>query len=118
MKKEKAAVQQMNREAAQRYLADISRGLSQEQVQERIDGGWTNKMVTAESETVGQIVKGKPSNLLQLDFCHTRNSGYCGRLFSQSDLPAGSRRQPVYRYPSGNPFMSRKSWLARPAWPS
>ena len=41
MKKEKAAVQQMNREAAQRYLADISRGLSQEQVQERIDGGWT-----------------------------------------------------------------------------
>lgn len=31
----------MNREAAQRYLADISRGLSQEQVQERIDGGWT-----------------------------------------------------------------------------
>ena len=61
MKKEKAAVQQMNREAAQRYLADISRGLSQEQVQERIDGGWTNKMVTAESKTVGQIVK---SNLL------------------------------------------------------
>ena len=51
----------MNREAAQRYLADISRGLSQEQVQERIDGGWTNKMVTAESKTVGQIVK---SNLL------------------------------------------------------
>ena len=61
MKKEKAAVQQMNREAAQRYLADISRGLSQEQVQERIDGDWTNKMVTAESKTVGQIVK---SNLL------------------------------------------------------
>ena len=54
-------MQQMNREAAQRYLADISRGLSQEQVQERIDGGWTNKMVTAESKTVGQIVK---SNLL------------------------------------------------------
>ena len=61
MKKEKAAVQQMNREAAQRYLADISRGLSQEQVQERIDGGWTNETVTAESKTVGQIVK---SNLL------------------------------------------------------
>ena len=51
----------MNREAAQRYLADISRGLSQEQVQERIDGGWTNETVTAESKTVGQIVK---SNLL------------------------------------------------------
>ena len=61
MKKEKAAVQQMNRKAAQRYLTDISGGLSQEQVQERIDGGWTNKMVTAESKTVGQIVK---SNLL------------------------------------------------------
>ena len=54
-------MQQMNREAAQRYLADISSGLSQEQVQERIDGGWTNKIVTAESKTVGQIVK---SNLL------------------------------------------------------
>ena len=61
MKKEKAAVQQMNRKAAQRYLTDISGGLSEEQVQERIDGGWTNKMVTAESKTVGQIVK---SNLL------------------------------------------------------
>ena len=54
-------MQQMNRKAVQRYLTDISGGLSQEQVQERIDGGWTNKMVTAESKTVGQIVK---SNLL------------------------------------------------------
>ena len=61
MKKEKAAVQQMDQAPAQRYLADISRGLSQEQVQERIDGGWTNETVTAESKTVGQIVK---SNLL------------------------------------------------------
>ena len=61
MKKEKAAEQQRNREPPQRYLADISRGLSQEQVQERIDGGWTNETVTAESKTVGQIVK---SNLL------------------------------------------------------
>ena len=42
MKKEKAAVQQMNREAVQRYQADISSGLSQEQVQERIDSGWTH----------------------------------------------------------------------------
>ena len=68
MKKEKAAVQQMNREAAQRYLADISRGLSQEQVQERIDGGWTNKMVTAESKTVGQIVKGNLLTYFNLIF--------------------------------------------------
>lgn len=58
MKKEKAAAQQMNREPAQRYQADISSGLSQEQVQERIDSGWTNEMVTEESKTVGQIIKG------------------------------------------------------------
>ena len=51
----------MEQVPAQRYQADIANGLSQEQVQERIDGGWTNKMVTAESKTVGQIVK---SNLL------------------------------------------------------
>ena len=61
-------MQQMNREAAQRYLADISRGLSQEQVQERIDGGWTNKMVTAESKTVGQIVKGNLLTYFNLIF--------------------------------------------------
>ena len=61
MKKEKAVPQQMEQVPAQRYQADIANGLSQEQVQERIDGGWTNKMVTAESKTVGQIVK---SNLL------------------------------------------------------
>ena len=51
----------MEQVPAQRYLADIASGLTQEQVQERIDGGWTNKTVTAESKTVGQIVK---SNLL------------------------------------------------------
>ena len=51
----------MEQVPAQRYQADIANGLSQEQVQERIDGGWTNKTVTAESKTVGQIVK---SNLL------------------------------------------------------
>ena len=61
MKKEKAVPQQMEQVPAQRYQADIANGLSQEQVQERIDGGWTNKTVTAESKTVGQIVK---SNLL------------------------------------------------------
>ena len=61
MKKEKAAAQQMEQVPAQRYQADIANGLSQEQVQERIDGGWTNETVTAESKTVGQIVK---SNLL------------------------------------------------------
>lgn len=51
----------MEQVPAQRYQADIANGLSQEQVQERIDGGWTNETVTAESKTVGQIVK---SNLL------------------------------------------------------
>lgn len=51
----------MGQVPAQRYQADIANGLSQEQVQERIDGGWTNETVTAESKTVGQIVK---SNLL------------------------------------------------------
>ena len=82
MKKEKAAVQQMNREAAQRYLADISRGLSQEQVQERIDGGWTNKTVTAESKTVGQIVKGNLLTYFNLIFF----------LFSILVIAAGSFR--------------------------
>ena len=48
----------MEQVPARRYQADIANGLSQEQVQERIDGGWTNKTVTAESKTVGQIVKG------------------------------------------------------------
>ena len=47
MKKEKAVPQQMEQVPAQRYQADIANGLSQEQVQERIDGGWTNKTVTA-----------------------------------------------------------------------
>ena len=54
-------MQQMDQAPAQRYQADIANGLSREQVQERIDGGWTNETVTAESKTVGQIVK---SNLL------------------------------------------------------
>ena len=68
MKKEKAAAQQMNREAAQRYQADISSGLSQEQVQERIDSGWTNEMVTEESKTVGQIIKGNLLTYFNLIF--------------------------------------------------
>ena len=68
MKKEKAAEQQRNREPPQRYRAEISRGLSQEQVQERIDGGWTNKTVTAESKTVGQIVKGNLLTYFNLIF--------------------------------------------------
>lgn len=51
----------MEQVPAHRYQADIANGLSQEQIQERIDGGWTNETVTAESKTVGQIVK---SNLL------------------------------------------------------
>lgn len=58
----------MNREAAQRYQADISRGLSQEQVQERIDSGWTNEMVTEESKTVGQIIKGNLLTYFNLIF--------------------------------------------------
>lgn len=68
MKKEKAAAQQMNREAAQRYQADISSGLSQEQVQERIDSGWTNEMVTEGSKTVGQIIKGNLLTYFNLIF--------------------------------------------------
>ena len=58
----------MNREVAQRYQADISRGLSQEQVQERIDSGWTNEMVTEESKTVGQIIKGNLLTYFNLIF--------------------------------------------------
>ena len=58
----------MNREAAQRYQADISSGLSQEQVQERIDSGWTNEMVTEESKTVGRIIKGNLLTYFNLIF--------------------------------------------------
>ena len=58
----------MDHAPAQRYQADIANGLSQEQVQERIDGGWTNKMVTAESKTVGQIVKGNLLTYFNLIF--------------------------------------------------
>lgn len=68
MKKEKAAAQQMEQVPAQRYQADIANGLSQEQVQERIDGGWINKTVTAESKTVGQIVKGNLLTYFNLIF--------------------------------------------------
>lgn len=68
MKKEKAVPQQMEQVPAQRYQADIANGLSQEQVQERIDGGWTNKTVTAESKTVGQIVKGNLLTYFNLIF--------------------------------------------------
>lgn len=68
MKKEKAFPQQMEQVPAQRYQADIANGLSQEQVQERIDGGWTNETVTAESKTVGQIVKGNLLTYFNLIF--------------------------------------------------
>ena len=78
MKKEKAAVQQMEQAPAHRYQADISNGLSQEQIQERIDGGWTNETVTAESKTVGQIIKGN------LRFLKRRQHG--GIFPSQSAL--------------------------------
>ena len=61
-------MQQMEQVPAQRYQADIANGLSQEQVQERIDGGWTNKTVTAESKTVGQIVKGNLLTYFNLIF--------------------------------------------------
>lgn len=68
MKKEKAVPQQMEQVPAQRYQANIANGLSQEQVQERIDGGWTNETVTAESKTVGQIVKGNLLTYFNLIF--------------------------------------------------
>lgn len=58
----------MEQVPAQRYQADIANGLSQEQVQERIDGGWTNKTVTAELKTVGQIVKGNLLTYFNLIF--------------------------------------------------
>ena len=61
-------MQQMEQAPAHRYQADIANGLSQEQVQERIDGGWTNKTVTAESKTVGQIVKGNLLTYFNLIF--------------------------------------------------
>ena len=58
----------MEQAPAHRYLADIASGLTQEQVQERIDGGWTNETVTAESKTVGQIVKGNLLTYFNLIF--------------------------------------------------
>ena len=80
MKKEKAAVQQMEQAPAHRYQADISNGLSQEQIQERIDGGWTNETVTAESKTVGQIIKGN------LRFLKRRQHG---GIFPYPKVPCG-----------------------------
>ena len=68
MKKEKVVPQQMEQVPAQRYQADIANGLSQEQVQERIDGGWTNEAVAAESKTVGQIIKGNLLTYFNLIF--------------------------------------------------
>lgn len=61
-------MQQMEQVPAHRYQADIANGLSQEQIQERIDGGWTNETVTAESKTVGQIVKGNLLTYFNLIF--------------------------------------------------
>ena len=58
----------MEQVPAQRYQADIANGLSQEQVQERIDGGWTNEAVAAESKTVGQIIKGNLLTYFNLIF--------------------------------------------------
>lgn len=58
----------MEQVPAHRYQADIANGLSQEQIQERIDGGWTNETVTAESKTVGQIVKGNLLTYFNLIF--------------------------------------------------
>ena len=45
----------MEQAPAQRYQPDIANGLSQAQVQERIDSGWTNQTIAAKSKTVGQI---------------------------------------------------------------
>ena len=63
MKKEKkkSIGENTGTKPAVRYQADISSGLSQEQVQERVSNGWTNMSVKPESRTIGKIIK---SNLL------------------------------------------------------
>ena len=49
--------QNIEYEPSMRYEADITQGLSQEQVRQRTEEGWTNEAVTASSKTVGQIIK-------------------------------------------------------------
>ena len=49
--------QNIEYEPSVRYEADITQGLSQEQVRQRTEDGWTNEAVTASSKTVGQIIK-------------------------------------------------------------
>lgn len=68
MKKQKAVVQQIERSPIERCQPDVTRGLSPAQVQQRIDGGWTNEAVTGESKTVGQIVKGNLFTFFNLVF--------------------------------------------------
>ena len=60
-KKTKSIGENTGTKPAVRYQADISSGLSQEQVQERVSNGWTNMSVKPESRTIGKIIK---SNLL------------------------------------------------------
>lgn len=55
-------------EPSVRYQADISSGLSQEQVRDRIENGWGNESVTAESKSVGQIIKGNLFTYFNLIF--------------------------------------------------
>ena len=68
MKKGNAATQPMEQAPAQRYQPDIANGLSQAQVQERMDSGWTNQTIAAKSKTVGQIVKGNLLTYFNLIF--------------------------------------------------
>ena len=49
--------QNIEYEPSVRYEADITQGLSQEQVRQHTEDGWTNEAVTASSKTVGQIIK-------------------------------------------------------------
>ncbi|MGN0313660.1 MAG: cation-translocating P-type ATPase, partial [Fusicatenibacter sp.] len=51
----------MGNKPAVRYQANISTGLSQKQVQERVSNGWKNTSIRPESRTIGKIIK---SNLL------------------------------------------------------
>lgn len=61
MKKEKMTTESIKRQPIERFEADITKGLSHEQVQEYIRCGWVNEPVEPQSKTVGEIIK---SNLL------------------------------------------------------
>ncbi|MGM9660216.1 MAG: cation-translocating P-type ATPase [Faecousia sp.] len=60
-RKEASLPESTESQTAVRYLADITTGLTEEQVQAYIRNGWTNEAVTPDSKSIGEIIR---NNLL------------------------------------------------------